>query len=234
MKTFCLPYAGGGSDVYDFLTKYNNVKNEFIALSYPGHGNRLSEMAQDDMKGLVASLYEEIRQVVSQQEHICLLGISMGTMVAYELYLKLREEYSIKGLVLLSSGFIGDQQFGDSRLAKLPKEKFMNKIYLMGNLPAVVMADKDLFEFFYNVIHRDYKMIDEYYPDQPLPSIDVPVLLGRGTKDDSVPKSSFEKWSSIIMADSLIKEYEGDHFFIYDSDNSFINDLNDFLEKVGY
>ncbi|MGK4094765.1 hypothetical protein AB0X79_09755, partial [Pediococcus pentosaceus] len=62
----------------------------------------------------------------------------------------------------------------------------------------------------------------------------LPVLLGRGTKDDSVPKSSFEKWSSIIMADSLVKEYEGDHFFIYDSDNSFINDLNDFLEKVGY
>lgn len=84
-----------------------------------------------------------------------------------------------------------------------------------------------------NTLKQDFE-IDEYYPEQPLPSIDVPVLLGRCTKDDSVPKSSFEKWSSIIMADSLIKEYEGDHFFIYDSDNSFINDLNDFLEKVGY
>lgn len=233
MKTFCLPYAGGGSDVYDFLTKYNNSKNEFITLSYPGHGNRLSEKAQDDMKELVTSLYDDIEQVVSRQEHICLLGMSMGTIVAYELYLKLREEYSIKGLVLLSSEFIGNQQFGNSRLAKLPKEQFMNEIFLMGNLPAEVMKDKDLFDFFYNVIHRDYRMIDEYCPEQPLSNIDVPVLFGRGTKDDSVSKSSFEKWASIMKADSLINEYEGNHFFIYNLNNSFINDLNDFLEKVG-
>ena len=88
MKIYALPYAAGNSSIYYNLKKMLENSVEFISLEYSGHGVRLNEQILYSVDEITYGIYKQIIEKGIDEEY-CILGYSMGGIIATELYAKL-------------------------------------------------------------------------------------------------------------------------------------------------
>ena len=86
MKTqlFCVPYAGGTTDLYNELEAYLSEDIELVRIEYAGHGKRLEEPFYDSFQDMVSDAKRMIMERMDPTSENAFLGYSMGSLVVYE------------------------------------------------------------------------------------------------------------------------------------------------------
>ncbi|HEK9936947.1 TPA: thioesterase, partial [Streptococcus equi subsp. equi] len=160
---FVFPFAGGG--VSSFRRWGNQFKdiNLFVA-QYPGRENRFSEKAISNIEELVKGLFEDLKMTFDFNSPYYFFGHSMGTKIAYELALKIKEN----GLpnpngIIISAGRAPCYK-EPNPIYHLDDEGFIEGLRRYDGTPNEILDNKDLIGIFLPTLRADF-IIDEDYQD---------------------------------------------------------------------
>jgi len=217
----CFPGAGGSAGSFqDYKKNQELLGSEVLCMEYSGHWTRHKEALYGDFKELLQDMTEKVLQQIDREDHIFLLGHSMGGYVAFELAHELnRRGYQVKGL------------FPMACMPLLSWER----------LPVNPDSDEEIFEFLRNARNmtkdEEKVIMGHFFRENFLPGIrnDLRNLITyrenttaceqvlcdmicfRGLQDPLV--DSMEVWKQYTKGDCRVEKCEGDHHFLHDGDN---------------
>src|ERR1700753_1881001 len=105
LRLFCLPYAGGGAQIYRGWGQILPAGVDVWPVPLPGRGSRYKEKPYQSFEALVSDVSEAMRPFIDIP--FCLFGHSLGALVSFELAHRLREEHDGEPRHLLVAGCRG-------------------------------------------------------------------------------------------------------------------------------
>ncbi|NSB13071.1 thioesterase II family protein [Clostridium beijerinckii] len=214
MILFCLSYAGGSSSIYKKWEKYLDPFIKLYPIELKGRGTRFSEICCDNLDSNVSDIINSIRFILSDNIEYAILGHSMGSLLAYEVYYKIAS----LGLPLPKHIFFSGYKpphipRNEERVYTLPDKGFLQKISEYGGTPPEILNNKELLEIFLPVLRNDFKSIDTYkYIERDSKiNCDISVLSG---DDDDITADELVQWKYHTSKSCNIYIVEGNHFFI--------------------
>ncbi|MGB3180591.1 MAG: alpha/beta fold hydrolase [Cyclobacteriaceae bacterium] len=213
MRIICFPFAGGSKYSYRPLLAAARDTMELLPLEYPGRGARLGERAAESLGEIVADAIKLVKDM-TEGEPFAFYGHSMGALVAYLVAADLAKEALPQPSALFLTGRHAPVvEKEESGYHTLPKAALLQKIQELGGLPADVLGNEDLMDFFEPVIRGDFKALETFRFGGREP-IDIPfhVLIGMTEK---VTASEALAWQELTSLPLNFGQLTGDHFFIF-------------------
>lgn len=208
----CLHFAGGNKYSYNPLEEFLDNSINLITLELPGRGKRFHEPLQTNVNSIVNDLFEQLKKNVSKPYAI--FGHSMGAILTHLLAHKIAKSDFANPIHLFVSG---------SRAPKikrqppfyydLPKNEFVEKLRKMGGCPEEILNSDELMALFEPSLRADFKTIETYVYEKQDP-LKIPLTVFMGNKD-KVTWEEAKAWQDESTHAIDIKEFEGNHFFIF-------------------
>ncbi|WP_281322339.1 thioesterase II family protein [Flavobacterium aestivum] len=212
MNLVCLHFAGGNKYSYYPFEEHIDKNISLITLELPGRGKRFHEPLLTDVNDIVDDLFEQLKENVSKPYAI--FGHSMGAMLTYLLAHKIEKSGFESPVHLFVSGCKAPKiNRKPPFYHDMPKEEFINKIRGMGGCPEEILGNDELMALFEPSLRADFKAIETYtYIEQNPLKIPVTVFIGN---KDKVTWEEAKAWEEESVHAIDIKEFEGNHFFIF-------------------
>ncbi len=212
-KLFCFPYAGGSSTLYEGSLSKLKEAFDMIALDYSGHGTKFGLPLYETMDEMVSDLYGEVTEKLSKDEDYCLFGYSLGSIVAYQIACRLRENgYRLPGKMFLCSMEAPHKIPESEWIHKLSEEDFLDEMISMGGIDEELLNDPLMLKIFMPIIRRDFQL-HEAFEDTKHDILDTSALVIYS--DEDISSDKIRNWDDFISNVEYLC-YPGGHFFIYD------------------
>lgn len=216
VKLFCLPYAGGSAAIYYKWKRYLDSNIEVVPLELAGRGRRMSESLYDSMLNAVDDIYNNIKPIIRDCEY-AFYGHSMGTIIAFELCRKILDENERQPLHLFVSGrYPPSTKRAEKHISKLPDSIFLEEVCKLGGTSTELVVNKELCDIFVPILKADYRIIEEYKYINSDKMFNYGITAFNGKGDTEVSYNEMKEWGQHTLLQSLIYEFEGNHFFIND------------------
>lgn len=228
INLFCFPYAGGSSIIYGKWKPYIEEFVNIVPVELAGRGRRMSEHFYDNMKDAVNDVYDIVAPKIEGAPY-ALWGHSMGSLLAFELYHKVR--YHGKGEpvhMFLSGRYPPSIRRNEKDVHSLPDDEFKSKILSYGGTPGEIFENKEISKIFVPIIRADYKIIEEYEYIKKDEKINCDITVLNGTKDKISSKEEALLWRDFTNKSFTFHEFEGGHFFIHD----YIREIADIINRT--
>lgn len=198
---------------------------EVIPMELAGRGSRHSEPPYADFDSLVRDLYEKIQL---NSDTYALFGHSMGGLIVYELYKRLKQQNARLPRVLYISGRnTPDTNCDSCNMHLLSDEELRTTILNYGGTDPEILNNEKLFDFFLPIIRSDYRILDTYDFDQGVEKLTVPLVLLNGDQDDEALDDN-HRWK-LYAADRCEYHYfKGNHFYI----NEHVKSIGEVIRKT--
>ena len=214
-KVFFLPYAGGSSSVYLSWKRYLSSNIELVAIELAGRGRRMKEPLYSDVNEAVEDIYSKISQDIETSRY-ALFGHSMGTVLAYELTRKIKENNGSLPCHIFFSGRCPPYvKSGNEDLYLLPDDEFIRKVFEYGGMKKETASNEDIMKVFLPVLRSDYKMIELYEHEGPIHVHNCNITILRGMHDPYAKYDKMIKWKECAGNDFNMYEFDDAHFFIH-------------------
>ncbi len=225
MKIIAYPFAGGSKYSFNYLKEYLDATDlEFIALDYPGRGQRMQEALAYNTTDVIQSVLQPTLNIIKNMnpyEDYVLYGHSMGGLIAYLMAIEIETKGYKKPLKLMVSGRKAPTIIRKERIAHLESNAFWNKVNELGGLPDQILKEKGLRDFYEDILKADYQVVETYKNTQKhILSIPIDVLYGTEEIDDL---SEVTAWRDATSSAIELHALEGNHFFIYQHPEFMIN-----------
>jgi surfactin synthase thioesterase subunit len=225
-KLFCIPYAGGSALVYLKWQKYLDDSIELCPVELPGRGRRITAPLQSDVNILVDDMYNSIKKDL-QDSPFAIFGHSMGSLLGFELYYKIKALCNRNPVHVFFSGRYPPHLCKtETATYDLPREAFLENILKYGATPREVFDNKDLADIFIPILRSDYKFIDNYKYNKKPHKIECDMSILNGTKDETCNSQDTEEWKQHAGKECRFYEFPGGHFFIDDYMKDVIKIIN--------
>jgi surfactin synthase thioesterase subunit len=226
-NVFCFPHAGGTASTFRKWTLEDSQVN-FICIELPGKGTRRNEEFIDEFELLVDPLINSILEKVKNEEFY-FFGHSMGAAIAFYTACKMEKDYGRKPKKLIVAG---RQAPNEDNLIEF--KTYMDDTALVEELkrykatPTEILENEEVLKFIIPELRRDYKLNESFaYSNEKL---DIPILAHCGKKDYEADAGIMERWSNMTEGEFNIREFDSDHFFIFELGDTYRNQLiNDIL-----
>ncbi len=228
---YCLPYAGGGAQIF---MKWNNFLPEQVEvcpIQLPGRWTRYREQPFKKITDLVNALIEKLP--VHTNKQFALFGHSLGAIIAFEFCRKLRKIKGPKPVKLFIAGRSAPQiPLKHEPISKLPNHEFIDKINTYYNgIPDELLHNYELLELLLPVMRADMEM-DETYSYLSEPPLDFPFSAFGGLQDPNELQEDLEAWKEHTTSSFTLHMIEGKHFFIHTAEQIFLQKLSNELNKI--
>ncbi len=226
---FIFPYAGGG------VSSFKNWGDQFMFnkvyfAQYPGRENRFSEKAISNIDILVKELFENMKEIFDFKSPYYFFGHSMGTKIAYELALKIKENgLSNPDGIIISAGRAPCYK-EPNPIYHLDDEEFIEGLRRYDGTPNEILDNKDLIGIFLPTLRADF-MIDEAYQDIAGKKLESKILGLMGDIDEEMELEELLKWQDYTTKDFSYKYIEGKHMFVNTSSESVIKAIKEFVDS---
>lgn len=211
MRLFCLPYAGGGTRIFDGWTLGADV--EVCPVVLPGREDRIAEEPVSRIERLVPMLAEGLAP--SMTKPFALYGHSMGGLVAFELARRLCELGGPRPVALFVSG-CGPARLPEARrIHGLPRAEFIEELRRMNGTPPEFFEDPDLVDLLLPVIRGDFELSETAEVGRE-ETLAIPLTAFAGEQDDHALEPEVRQWRQHTTAAFAFHSYPGDHFFMHD------------------
>lgn len=228
MILFCLPYAGGSEVIYYKWKKYLNPLIHLKSIELKGRGKRYSEIFYETLDEAVEDILTNIKDKIADDDY-AIYGHSMGSLLAYELYYKIKERNLKKPNHIFFSGYKAPSIIrGKENTYTLPDYDFMRKVIELGGTPEELINNKELLEVFLPVIRSDFKIFENYTYKERKDKIECDVSILNG-KQDSINLKEILSWRDHVCKGFKVYNFEGNHFFINDNVENITNVINNTL-----
>ena len=229
INLICFPYAGGSVYSYTSFVRAFSACINPIPVELPGRGKRIADGLISEMEAAMDDTYKQIE--VLMHKPYAFYGHSMGALFAFLLTRKIcGNDNLLKPLHLFLSGAESPGHRKKIPIRHLlPREQFMQEIKNMGGAPHEIFKDKSLVNFYEPILRADFSIIEnyKYQKEKPLP---VPLSVFIGTNDE-VTKEDAALWREETSNDFVLKEFTGNHFFIFEHLEEITNIMSDALKK---
>lgn len=215
MKLFCIPYAGGSSTVYYQWKKYLPKTINIIPVDYKGHGRRCAEELSDTMEDMVEDLFHKIIGCFDGEEY-SFFGHSMGSIVAYELYYRIKESgFKCPEHIFFSGHASPDCRSNAIIKYLLPDEALILEITKMGGFSEAVLQENKLVKTMLPIIRNDFRIIETYQYTPYREKMNCPISILYGVQD-TIGVDDLKRWKRFTIGDCSFYGFNGNHFFIND------------------
>ena len=230
MNLFCIPYAGGSANIY--LPWRNNLPGiNVLPVELKGRGRRFDESVYQSVEEAVEDILFTIDSDL-QTDNYAFFGHSMGGILAFELYNRIKQGGKNKPAHIFFSGCKPPhlRETQKQKTYNLSTEELTKKLAEMGGTPQEILSNPDLLDIFLPVIRADYHMIENYSykGDKGLES-DISILIG---DQDSVSLEEARDWEKLSKGDIQLYTLEGNHFFIHHQTQDVMNIIRNRLRSI--
>ncbi|MGP3922720.1 thioesterase II family protein [Streptomyces sp. 8N616] len=212
MILFCIPYAGGGTEVFAGWKEALAPTADVRVAELPGRGARFGQRLIEDMPTLVAELAEQCEDL--SEDPFAVLGYSFGSTAAYALTLRLQQRGRTPRRLFV----------GGSRAPFLPRlepiRHLMADAELVAELGALngtapeVLASPDLMSMYLPILRADFKVVETYQPIRE--RVHCPLTLFGASRDQFVSTEDLSAWAQLGGTDDTeVRIYDGGHFVIH-------------------
>ncbi len=211
MKIICLPFAGAGFYSYrPIFAQDPYFEPLFCAL--PGRERRYGEPMPGNLYDAAEDLYRQLSGSLSGE--YVLWGHSMGAELARLLLERIQNEGSVLPVHLFVSGRQAPSVDKRNKRYLLPRDQFRDALRTLGGVPAEIMENDEVMDFFEPILRSDFKMIETFFEPELTPlSIPVSVMIG---DTDEVDIREATPWEQITKGSFDLKVFPGNHFFIFE------------------
>ena len=221
---FCIPYAGGNKNIFSPLTSFIDSYISIKPLELPGHGTRFSEPLLTSIEDMAEDIAEQIIQ--HNEKVFSILGYSMGSVILYEVYFKLKEYgFNIpQNIIICSKDPIGYYNEFDN-IAEMENETFKNFIRKKGATHEEILSNDELWEIVSPILKADFIAIDNYKNFIKRERFHSSLYIFFGEKDN-INNENLYRWSLFSSQNTEYKIFNGDHFFLFDNYKEISDELN--------
>ncbi len=185
---------------------------EICPVQLPGRESRLREPRYDRLGPLINDLSSALLPLMDLP--FVFFGHSMGSIVSFELAVKLRNEGKKGPLALLLSGRRAPHRPDPfPPLHALPEEEFKQELRRLNGTPEEVLNHPELMELLTPVLRADFAVC-ETYEHAPTEPLSIPVAAFGGHGDEEVATEDLEGWQRYSTGGFKVRMFEGDHFFL--------------------
>jgi len=215
-KLFCFPYAGGSATVYNKFNKYLDENIELMPIEYAGRGKRINEEFYTDISCAIDDIYKQVSQRINEYE-FAFFGHSMGSVIAYEVCKRIRENCGREPLHIFVSGRYPPHINKEGGILHiLPDDKFKDEILKVGGTPREVFENKVFAKLFIPILRADYKLIELYTFKDDCIKFKSGITVFSGKDDKIVERNELFEWQKYSEYGIAVYEFDGGHFFIND------------------
>lgn len=230
IKLFCLPYAGGSSNIYSRWGKGLNNAIDIAPVEFAGRGRRYADCLYDSLEQAVDDVYKTVCAGMGDfSSDYAVFGHSLGGLIAYELLHKIKQEGKPRPVHAFFSGAKAPHfDKGIEKVYNLPEDKFKDRVSELGGTPKEVLENDELLELFLPILRADFKINEtyEYTEKQDKLDCDITILSG---KKDNLKLNEIVEWRKHTLGKCNIFMLEGDHFFINTNWEDVIKIINNTL-----
>jgi len=213
LRLFCLPYAGGGAQIYRNYAQALPADVEVCAVHLPGRERRFREPALESVDVIVDQLAPVVRELSDRP--FAIFGHSLGALVGFELVRRLRKEGGPTPLRFFASGHRAPHlPDPDPPIHHLPDAQFIEELRELNGTPQEVFESPELLELILPVLRADFTAAETYAYRSDAP-LTCPITALGGTNDDMIPGEALHAWQEHTSRDFEAHLLEGDHFFIH-------------------
>jgi len=209
-KLFLLHFAGGNRYSYQFLAPLL-ADFDFIPLELPGRGRRAGEPLLRDFDLAANDLLEQVRSMLRTEPPFLIYGHSMGAVLGFRLAGVL-EKAGYRPVCLIVSGNCGPGIDRDPPVHLLEEEEFIQELHRLGGMPAEVLADADIMDFYLPILRADFEIAERSNFGQP-DVLNVPIHALMGMEEEQA--AMITNWGKFTRAAFSYLLLEGGHFFIH-------------------
>lgn len=215
IKLYCFPYAGGSaSSIYSKWSEGLSHHIEVIPVELSGRGSRINDSLFDNLMDSVNDIFRLIEKDIVKGIPYAIFGHSMGSIIAFEVYHKIKACNYIEPVhMFLSAKLPPHFNHEESPLHMLPDKSFLDEIIKIGGTPEEILLYPELLEIFLPILRADFKAIEtyEYMERGQRIECNSTILFG---KDDSQPNDGMQEWRRYTKGEISFIEISGGHFFI--------------------
>jgi surfactin synthase thioesterase subunit len=228
MILFCLPYAGGSEVVYYKWKKYLHPSIKLIPIELKGRGKRINEIYYESLEDAIDDIFENIKDKIIYNDY-AVYGHSMGSLLSYELYYKIKQMCINEPKHIFFSGYRAPSIIRQKEnIYTLPDYDFMKKVMNLGGTPEELMKSQKLLEIFIPIIRNDFKILENYKYKERKNKIECNVSVLNGKQDD-IKLEEILAWKNHVSKEVEIYNFEGNHFFINTNVEKITNIINNTL-----
>jgi len=234
LKLFCFPYAGGSAMVFKIWQDYLKPAIELIPVELAGRGRRIYEPLYRNLQEALEDTFNILKPQLTGLPY-ALYGHSLGGLIAYELYFKLKEQGLPEPVHMFVSGRGAPHVPRDPDRTiyhKLPDNEFRKEILELGGTPKEFFDHPELLEILLPMLKNDFRIAETYqYQERHKNGIkplecDLTVFIG---KDEEVTAEHMFGWHLHTKSLCSVHYFEGEHFFIHDHTERMVTIINNTL-----
>lgn len=218
MKIITFPFAGGNKYSFNFL-KHEAIKLK--ALEYPGRGQRISEPLLNNINDILEDALNNIISEIGTEDYI-IYGHSLGALVGYLCCKKIGELNMKQPDKLIVSGYRAPFINKKESIYNLESDKFWEKIDKYGGIPQDVLLIDELITFFEPILRADFQCVENYVYNSSSDKLTIPINVFYGS-DEDITQEEAESWQKETTGKVTVTKLKGNHFFIFDHKDFFIN-----------
>ncbi len=229
MALICFPFAGGGANIYRPWASFINQDIDVSAISLPGRESRILEKnihhSDEVCKAIVAELIADY-----WKKPIAFFGHSMGSMLAYEVAIRLQENYDWIPKLLLASGRQAPHKKIGGQLHLAADDIFINELKRLNGTPAAIFEDAEMRQIVLAILRADYTLLETYRMNSKI-LLRAPIVTCCGTADPEVQVSEMKFWSELTVMDCAHHVFDGGHFYLNTHVKELTQLINSLLER---
>ncbi|MEL7147716.1 MAG: alpha/beta fold hydrolase [Bacteroidota bacterium] len=219
INLFCFPFAGGSK--YSYRSYQDHLPANIVLrnVEIPGRGSRANETPFTSLEQIADDIFSQIKDELYQP--YAFYGHSMGGLLTYLLSQRVVANGLPKPLSLFVTGAIGPSaKYRGLIDYKLPRAEFFDQLKKLGGSPEEVLNNELLMEFFEPVLRADFEAVATYqYQQQKV--MDIPISVIIGDQEKATPEEA-QLWERESTSPVDVAVYSGDHFFIFQHQESII------------
>ncbi|WP_432407300.1 thioesterase II family protein [Wukongibacter sp. M2B1] len=231
-RVFVIPYAGGAAATFKHWRGMLDNSVDLHVIELAGHGNNMAVPFYNDMKEAIEDVYNIIKEKQKDDLPYYILGHCLGAIIAFEVCHTVRgeREFKMPEHVFISGHGSPDIIINQDPIHDLDDENIVKKLIERGGLDEE-MLDEELLELYLPSIRSDAKIYELYQCEMNREPLNQKLTILYGLKDKDTPIENVEKWKEFTNKEVNIKSFDGGHYFINDSCEEVISELNKVIRK---
>jgi surfactin synthase thioesterase subunit len=226
-KLFCIPYAGGSSNIYNKWKSSLAQDIELCPIELAGRGSRITESNYSSLEAAVNDIFNQIVDDINEYDY-AIFGHSLGALLTYELIQKIMSLGLKSPIHTFFSGRKPPHIPRGESWALLEESKFEEKIMSLGGTPPEFFKYPELKEIFMPLLRSDFALSETIVDRSEIIPLttNVSVLLG---ENEGISSEEAVQWREHTSKECTIHYIAGDHFFLLNQQEAVINIINDSL-----
>lgn len=225
-RVICFPWSGGGTAVYARWGRHLPDSVEVVAVRLKGRENRYNEAVYQTKEEIIEEVAEAIiRRNWFCSGHVAFFGHSLGSILAVETALHLKNVHNLEVARLMVSGASAPNSLQFQEYLKTRNYSAWSDADLkewligQGGTPKEVLDNEEFFRIHSKALRADLSIVENYKFEHDLVKsrLSCPITCFDGDGDVPHDQDSFAQLTTSREFDKIV--LPGGHFYLFQDSN---------------